>query len=172
MQITTQDNYEQEFPCDFSAIMDCGIINEGSSDPIQYPSVVIPAEDCVTMAYAASQVALIDLMREPLPESIAMHSFAIPVKSPAMVDPVGDLILHFSIFYEHVYLLEGFPEAAQPQLHELRLLGKRIHDCLLNRDGTLLVSNVKRCEAAHMSVTLDNGFIQVVRGKAVLRQKV
>jgi pentose-5-phosphate-3-epimerase len=87
-------------------------------------------------------------------------------------DPVGDLIRHFGIFYEHVYLLEGYPKEAQPTLKELKLLGERIHRCLINQDGTLNTENVKRCEEAHMSVTLDGGFIQVVRGKAALRQKV
>ena len=101
-----------------------------------------------------------------------------------IVDPVGDLIRHFTIFYEHVYLLQGYPDSAQPQLDELKLLGQRIHDVLLSRDGTLNIENVKRCEEAHMCVTLDYGlvdnpdpkkrgiFIQVARDKAVLRQKV
>lgn len=87
-------------------------------------------------------------------------------------DPVGDLILHFNIFYEHVYLLEGYPKEAQPQLHELRLLGTRVHQCLLNRDGSLNTENVQRVEEANIHVTLDGEFIQAARGKAILRQRV
>ncbi|MNM12450.1 hypothetical protein D3C81_226240 [compost metagenome] len=99
-----------------------------------------------------------------------------------MQDPVGDMIRHFAIFYEHVVLLEGYPKDVQPQLKELKLLGKRIHECLIV-NGELNAVNVKRCEEAHMNVTLSevtgekdgskNGwFIQVARGKAILRQRV
>lgn len=98
-------------------------------------------------------------------------------------DPVGEMIRHFAIFYEHVTLLEGYPKEAQPQLAELKLLGRRIHGCLLNRDGTLNTDNVKRAENAEMTVTIvdvsgqkdgsKNGrFLQVTRGKAILRQRV
>jgi hypothetical protein len=98
-------------------------------------------------------------------------------------DPVGDMIRHFAIFYEHVVLLEGYPQDVQPQLRELKLLGERIHKCLIQRDGLLNTVNVKRCEEAGMTVTLDDQgenpdsrkrgiFIQVTRGKAILRQRV
>jgi len=106
-----------------------------------------------------------------------------PDPTTIVKDPVGDLIRHFAIFYEHVCLLEGYPKEAQPQIDELRLLGLRIHNCLLNKDGTLNEENVKRVEIAHMKVDLltitgnkdgsKNGlFIQVAREKAILRQRV
>lgn len=101
----------------------------------------------------------------------------------AKEDPVGQMINHFAIFYEHVCLLEGYPQEAQPKVDELRLLGLRIHNTLLNKNGTLNEENVKRAKNANMEVDLltitgqkdgsKNGlFLQVSRGKAVLRQRV
>lgn len=173
--LTTERNcFEDEasFPCDFSSIMDCGIVLEGATDPIQYPPAMISVEDREFKGLMYSESFYAEVHREPLPKSTPIHSFAIPVSKPVMNDPVGDLILHFSIFYEHVYLLAGYPPEAQPQLHELRLLGERIHKCLIARDGSLQMANVKRCEEAHMNITLSDGFIQVARDKAILRQKV
>lgn len=106
-----------------------------------------------------------------------------PDPTTIVEDPCGDMIRHFAIFYEHVTLLEGYPKEAQPQLKELKLLGTRIHKCLVNTDGTLNADNVKRAENADMTVTMldisgekdqsKNGrFIQVTRGKAILRQRV
>ncbi|MNP96423.1 hypothetical protein D3C85_90060 [compost metagenome] len=204
---------EDEIPCDFSSIMDCAqtvIPNFTGGEPVRgihVPDTYEPPKtffeqylaDNPDVTFTQESVmkgmarAMVEMMG-PENTKLAMQELkdrwahvgkpTMPDPTTMMEDPVGDLIRHFGIFYEHVYLLEGYPKEAQPTLKELKLLGERIHKCLLNQDGTLNVENVKRCEDAHMSVTLDYGlasepeqknrgvFIQVVRGKAALRQKV
>lgn len=211
MQPTERNVLEDEtlYPCDFSAIMDCGqniVPNFTGTEP---PNNMMVGEYTPGKTFLEQYLENnpdVTFTRESIMRGICEHMKAAGhdpelaaqelaarwsnVGQPVMeehkpiVDPVGDLIRHFTIFYEHVYLLQGYPESAQPQLNELKLLGQRIHDVLLNRDGSLNVENVTRCEGAHMCVTLDYGlvdnpdpkkrgvFIQVARDKAVLRQKV
>lgn len=187
--------------CDFSSIMDTPFMaapNYTGEEPLrgvmipdnyeqpktfleqyldEHPEVVITEEN-VMQGMARAMVAFMGpentklAMQELKDRWAHVGKATMPDPKFKIEDPVGDLIRHFAIFYEHVYHLEGYPEEAQPTLQELKLLGERVHTCLLNRDGTLNTANVKRCEEAHMDVTLDGGFIQVVRGKAALRQKV
>lgn len=192
---------EDEIPCDFSSIMDTPfmaapnytgeepLIGVAMTDSYKQPKTFFEqyVEDNPDVTFTQESVmngmtrALVEMMG-PENTKLAMQELkdrwahvgtpTMPDPKSIVEDPVGDLIRHFGIFYEHVYLLEGYPKEAQPTLKELKLLGERIHRCLINQDGTLNTENVKRCEEAHMSVTLDGGFIQVVRGKAALRQKV
>jgi hypothetical protein len=187
--------------CDFSSIMDCGmsvIPNFTGDEPVR--GVMIPdtyeRPKSFFEQYLAdhpdvtfTQESVMNGMARALAEAmgpentkLAMQELrdrwahvgkpTMPDPKTIVEDPCGVMIRHFGIFYEHVYLLEGYPKEAQPTLKELKLLGERIHRCLINQDGSLNAENVRRCEEAHMSVTLDNGFVQVVRGKAALRQKV
>lgn len=210
MQPTERNVLEDEtlYPCDFSSIMDVAhaVPNFTGTEP---PNNMMAGEYEPGKTFLESYLEKnpeVTFTQESIMRGMCNHMRAMGhdpelaaqelmvrwsnVGQPVMedhkpiVDPVGDLIRHFTIFYEHVYLLQGYPESAQPQLNELKLLGQRIHDVLLNRDGTLNLENVTRCEGAHMCVTLDYGlvdnpdpkkrgvFIQVARDKAVLRQKV
>lgn len=192
---------EDEIPCDFSSIMDArfyvvpdftgeeplkgiGIPDDTYEPPKTFleqylddnPDVTFTresvADGMVRAMSAAMGPELAKAAVEELRERWAhVGTTTMPEETTTLEDPVGDLIRHFAIFYEHVYLLEGYPKDVQPQLKELKLLGERIHKCLI-LNGELNTVNVCRCEEAHMNVTLDGDFIQVARGKAILRQRV
>lgn len=194
MHTTERNSFADEavYPCDFSSILDCAESFAPSFTGTEPPHNMYAGESTQGKTFLETYLEDNPDVRFT-PESVMRgigkmmedqgfdlnvlrteleQRWTAPVEEPTTLpDPVGDLILHFNIFYEHVHLLEGYPKEAQPQLHELRLLGTRVYECLLNRDGTLHNENVKRVEEANMHVTLDGGFIQVVRGKAVLRQK-
>lgn len=193
--LTTERNRfadEALYPCDFSSIMDCALPFAPRFTGIEPPNNMCPGgytpgksfleahmEKNPDLEFTPESIGrgIGQMMRDAGVDTEALltdlHKRWEPVEEPqATPDPVGDLILHFNIFYEHVVLLEGYPKEAQPQLSELRLLGTRVHQCLLNRDGSLNTENVQRVEEANIHVTLDGEFIQAVRGKAILRQKV
>lgn len=208
---------EDEIPCDFSSIMDCGHETPPApsftgDDPaalkgmfvgndyehrtptfleqylLENPGVTFTRESVIAgmSKYMVEQLGE-DNVKAALQE---LRDRWAHVGKPAMTqptarteDPVGVMINHFAIFYEHVTLLEGYPKEAQPTVDELRLLGVRLHNTLLNKNGTLNEENVLRAKNANMEVDLitvtgqkdgsKNGrFLQVSRGKAVLRQRV
>lgn len=189
MQNTERNSFADEamYPCDFSSIMDVMPVEPVVWElPVekprktfaetwleQHPDVHFTAESVGRGlgTYLREQGVDVDAAVAELKERWK-PVVVTPENTSSLGDPVSDLILHFNIFYEHVYLLEGYPEEAQPKLSELKLLGKRVHNVLVSADGSLNHEHLARIEAANIDVTLEGGFIQVAREKAILRQRV